>query len=73
VTKAAAPPPRHLTPRSSMKLVLSAVLSFGIVGKCLLKAVWGERKSQNLTEPQAFHLVKAVSELQHMPAQAAAK
>lgn len=59
MTKAAATPPWHLTPCSSMKLVLSTVLSFGIVGKCLLKAVFGERKSQNLPGPQAFPLDKA--------------
>ncbi|XP_010166246.1 ovotransferrin-like [Antrostomus carolinensis] len=34
VTKAAAPPPWHLTPCSSMKLILSTVLSFGIVALC---------------------------------------
>lgn len=42
MTKAAAPPPRHPPPRSSMKLLLSTVLSFGIVGKCLLEAVLGK-------------------------------
>lgn len=46
MTKAAAPLPRHPTPCSSMKLALFTVLSFGIVGKCLLKAAFGGRKSK---------------------------
>lgn len=46
MTKAAAPLPRHPTPCSSMKLALFTVLSFGIVGKCLLEAAFGGRKSK---------------------------
>lgn len=67
MTKAAAPPPRHLPPRSSMKLVLSTVLSFGIVGKCLLKAVLGEKESPNHPGPQAFPLDGAGLELRSVP------
>lgn len=39
-------PPTAPTPCSSMKLALFTVLSFGIAGKCLLKANLGGRKSK---------------------------
>lgn len=67
MTKAAAPPPQHPTPCSSMKLVLSTVLSLGIAGKCLPKAVLGEKKSRNLPGPQALPLDEAGLELQCLP------
>lgn len=51
MTKAAAPLPRHPTPCSSMKLALFTVLSFGIVGKCLLEAAFGGRKSKPPRSP----------------------
>lgn len=61
-------PPTASDPCSTMKLALFTVLSLGIVGKCLLKANFGGRKSKPLCPPG-----KAVSELRRTPEQAAVK
>lgn len=76
MTTTTAAPPWHPTSCSSMKLVLSAVLSLGIAGKCVLKAGWGgmeepgpPRTTGFLPSPGCF----LQEQLQHVPDQAAPK